>query len=94
MEINGKPRIVIWIVSPDQRFIGGAVNILERQFNGVEIVGVTANTKIAAKDNHGRAVPFIPIQELSGKGGGVRRYPCCRCAGNRYVRSHEVCTCN
>ena len=71
MAINGKPRIVVWVVSNDNRFIGGALNILERQFNGVELVGVTANVKIVATDNHGRAVSFIPLQELSGNGGGM-----------------------
>ena len=43
MEINGRPRIVIWIVSDDGRYIVNAINILERQHNGVEILGVTAS---------------------------------------------------
>ena len=42
MEINKKPRIIIWFVSDDGRYIGGALNILERQHNGVEILGATA----------------------------------------------------
>lgn len=87
MEINGKPRIVIWFVSPDQRFIGNAVNILEGQFNGIDIVGVTANVQVSAKDNHGRAVPFIPIQELSTNGGG---YDVILVAGAQEIGMSEV----
>ena len=41
------PRIIIWFVSNDERYIGGAVNILTRQFNGVDIIGVTAAQKIS-----------------------------------------------
>ena len=69
MEINGKPRIVIWFFSPDQRFIGNAVNILERQFNGVDIVGVTARYSIEVTDNRGRVLPFISLQELTDQRG-------------------------
>ena len=88
MEINGKPRIVIWIVSPDQRFIGNAVNILEMQFNGIDIVGVTANVQISATDNHGRALPFIPLKELVGNGRG--QYDIILVAGARQVGMSEV----
>ena len=60
------PRIVIWFVSNDGRYIGGAVNILTRQFNGVDIIGVTAAQKISIED-----LPFIPLNEISLNG---RRY--------------------
>ena len=66
MDISVKPRIVIWFVSNDGRFIGTAINILTRQFNGVDIVGVTAGQKISV-DNF----PFIPLNEISLNG---RRY--------------------
>ncbi len=66
MEINSKPRIVIWFVSNDGRFIGNAVNILTRQFNGVDIIGVTANQKISVNN-----LPVIPLNEISLNGGGV-----------------------
>ena len=59
------PRIIIWFVSNDGRFIGGAINILTRQFNGVEIVGITANEKISINE-----APFIPLNEISMNGGG------------------------
>ena len=76
MEINGKPRIIIWFVSNDGRFIGGAVNILTRQFNGVEIIGVTADQQISIKDGAGKILPFIPLNELvqTGTGGGMTSY--------------------
>ena len=59
------PRIVIWFVSNDGRFIDGALNILESQFNGVDIIGVTAAQKISIED-----LPFIPLNEISMNGGG------------------------
>ena len=44
------------------------MSILERQHNGLEVVGVTANEEIGlVKD--GRNVPFIPLDRLTG--GGV-----------------------
>ena len=69
MEISGNPRIVIWFVSNDGRFIGNAVNILMRQFNGVDIIGVTAAQKISVNN-----LPFIPLQELAQNGGGTTFY--------------------
>ena len=71
MAINGKPRVVIWFVSNDGRFIGNAVNILERQFNGIETVGVTAGQKISVTDATGKVLPFIPLNEISLNGGGM-----------------------
>ena len=64
-----KPRIIIWFVSNDGRFIGGAINILTRQFNGVDIIGVTAAQKISIKDGAGKNLPFIPLNEISMNGG-------------------------
>ena len=53
-------KVLTWIVSDDGRFFQGAMNILERQHNGVELVGVTAGAPIQlAKD--GKIVPFIPL---------------------------------
>ena len=63
------PRIIIWFVSNDGRFIGGAVNILTRQFNGVDIIGITAAQKIFIKDGAGKILPFIPLNEISMNGG-------------------------
>ena len=67
MEINSKPRIIIWFVSNDGRFIGGALNILTQQHNGVEILGVTATQKIQVNN-----FSFIPLNEINMNGGGSR----------------------
>ena len=64
MEIGGKPRIIIWFVSNDGRFINGAMNILAMQHNGVEVVGATATQKISVNN-----LPFIPLNEISMNGG-------------------------
>ncbi|MBR4642668.1 MAG: DUF1919 domain-containing protein [Selenomonadaceae bacterium] len=58
-------KILTWVVSNDSRFFNGAMNILERQHNGVEVVGVTANVPIV-KD--GKKVTFIPLAEVDGGG--------------------------
>ena len=77
-----KPRIVIWFVSNDGRFIGNAVNILTRQFNGVDIIGVTAGQKISVND-----LPFIPLNEISLNGGG---YDIILVAGAKNIGIAEV----
>ena len=60
-------KVLIWIVSNDSRFFQGAMSILERQHNGLEVIGVTANEEIGlVKD--GRNVPFIPLDRLTGGG--------------------------
>ena len=61
-----KPRIIIWFVSNDRRFINSALNILAQQHNGIEIVGVTATQKISINN-----FPFLPLNEISLNGGGV-----------------------
>ena len=66
MKINGKPRVVIWFVSNDGRFLMPALEILSRHFNGLSVLGVTATQKISV-DN----LPFIPLNEISLNGGGV-----------------------
>ena len=61
-------KILAWVVSNDGRFFQGAINILERQHNGVELVGVTAGAPIQlAKD--GKIVPFVSLAEVDR--GGV-----------------------
>ena len=66
MRINGKPRVIIWVVSGDGRFLVPALEILSRQFNGLSVLGVTATQKISV-DN----LPFIALNEISLNGGGV-----------------------
>ena len=60
-------KVLTWVVSNDSRFFNGAMNILERQHNGVEVVGVTASVPIhLVKD--GKKVNFIPLAEVDGGG--------------------------
>ena len=82
MDISGKPRIVIWFVSNDGRFIGNAVNILTRQFNGVDIIGITATQKISVNN-----LPFMPLNEISLNGGG---YDIILVAGAKNIGIAEV----
>ena len=64
--MNSKPRIIIWLVSNDGRFINSALNILAQQHNGLEILGVTATQKISINN-----FPFLPLNEISLNRGGV-----------------------
>ena len=60
-------KILLWVVSQDGRFLNGALKILERQHNGVEVVGVTAGVPIQlVKD--GKKVDFIPLDKVDGGG--------------------------
>ena len=60
-------KVLIWVVSEDTSFFNSAITILERQHNGVELVGLTSSREIGlAKD--GRNVPFIPLGKLTGGG--------------------------
>ena len=61
-------KALLWIVSNDGRFFKGAISILERQHNGIEIVGVTAGAPIQIKKD-GKNIPFIPLAELNNFGG-------------------------
>ena len=63
-------KVLFWIVSNDSRFFNGAMNILERQHNGLEIVGVTASVPIQLNKN-GKIVNFIPLNEVDG--GGIMK---------------------
>lgn len=66
LEISGKSRVVIWFMSNDWRYLNGAINILDYQFNGVDIIGVTATQNISVND-----LKFIPLNEISLNRGGV-----------------------
>ena len=66
LEIGGKPRIIIWYVSDDERYIDNAISILVQQLNGLEIIGMTAIEKISVNN-----LPFIPLNEISLNEGGM-----------------------
>ena len=78
-------KIFIWMVSNDIRFLNAAVNILERQHNGVEIIGVTVPAEINFVWDD-RKVPFIPLDKLTGGGVDERigYSPRRRCKANRH----------
>ena len=64
-------KILLWVVSQDGRFFNGAMKILERQHNGLEVVGVTAGVPIhLAKDV--KKVDFIPLDKVDG--GGITTF--------------------
>lgn len=60
-------KVLAWVVSNDSRFLNGALNILERQHNGLELVGVTANAETSLV-HESKNVPFIPLDKLTGGG--------------------------
>ena len=64
-------KILIWVVSPDDSFFQGAINILDRQHNGLELVGVTANEPIQLTQND-KLVNFVPFSEVGRLGGGMK----------------------
>ena len=61
-------KVLLWVVSNDGRFFQGAINILERQHNGLDIVGVTAGAPIQLTKD-GKVVPFVSLAEVDR--GGV-----------------------
>lgn len=82
MAINGKPRVIVWFVTNDGRFIGNALNILAQQHNGVEILGTTATQQINVNN-----LSFIPLNEINLNGGG---YDVLLVAGARNIGMAEV----
>lgn len=57
-------KILVWLATNDIRFFNGALNILERQQNGIELVGITAETETSLV-YEGRKVNFIPLAEVN-----------------------------
>ena len=58
-------KVLIWKVSNDENSLDGALKILERQHNGIELVGVTANTATSLV-YEGKNVTFVPLDKLTG----------------------------
>ena len=59
-------KILLWFVSNDVRFLDTATKILERQHNGIEIVGVTANVSIKLQRD-GKNLPFVLLSEVAAQ---------------------------
>lgn len=78
MEIEGTPRILVWFAAPDLKILNPAMNVLQRQFGKIEILGITGEQQFDVVDAGGKKVPFIPLTAAVGNGGGVRHSPCCR----------------
>ena len=64
-------KVLVWVVSNDSRFFNAAINILERQHNGVELVGVTAGVPIQLNRN-GKFVNFVQLDKVDG--GGIMTF--------------------
>ena len=70
MEIEGTARILVWFAAPDVKFLNPAMDVLQRQFGNLEVVGMTGEKNFDVTDAENKSVPFIPLTELSGNGGG------------------------
>ena len=57
-------KIFMWIVADDGSFFDGALNILERQHNGIDVIGVTAGAPIQLVTGD-KKIPFIPLAEVA-----------------------------
>ena len=81
-------KVLIWVVSEDTRFFNGAITILERQHNGVELVGLTAIQKVELFTGGKNVpnVPFIPLEKLTK--GEV--YDILLCVGARQVGMSRI----
>jgi len=55
---------LLWFVSNDIKFLDAAAKILERQQNGLEFVGATANAKFQLQRD-GKDIPFVPLDEVA-----------------------------
>lgn len=62
-------KILVWNFAKDKGCFADALKILERQHNGIELVGVTAaaETSLVYEDKN---IPFIPLDEVGLIGGG------------------------
>lgn len=58
-------KLLIWQVSNNRRYLDGALKTLERQHNGIELVGVTADAETSLV-YEGKNVTFIPLDKLTG----------------------------
>ena len=52
-------KVLIWVVSKDKRYLDGALNILESQHDGIELVDVAAGEEISAVDSAGVDVILV-----------------------------------
>ena len=62
----GTKRIILWIEGTDCHNLPRALEILEKDEGHIEIFGVTGTKRMTA-NWHGRALPYIPVDKISGK---------------------------
>ena len=63
-------KVLVWQVSDNKQYLDDALKILERQHNGIELVGVTADAETSFV-YEGRNVTFVPLAEVDGGGGSM-----------------------
>jgi len=80
-------KILVWIFSADTRFFNGALKILERQHNGVELVGMTSVLPVAGKDKQGKDLPRIPHEEVAAHS---EEYDILLVAGGKRTGASEI----
>lgn len=61
-------KVLIWQVLNNRNYLDSALKTLERQHNGIELVGVTADVETSLV-YEGKNVTFIPLDKLTGGGG-------------------------
>ncbi|MBR3747196.1 MAG: DUF1919 domain-containing protein [Selenomonadaceae bacterium] len=57
-------KVLLWFFSNDGKFLNSAAEILERQHNGLEVIGVTASVPISLQ-RYGKNVSFIPLDKVT-----------------------------
>ena len=69
-------KVLLWIVANDGRFFQGAINILEQQYNGIEVVGMTSSLPIELKNPQGENLRRVSHKEVANDsfGGGTTSY--------------------
>ena len=55
-------KIFLWVASEYTTYLEDALKILERQHNGIEIVGVTSAVEVTL-DINGKNIPFVPFKD-------------------------------
>ena len=60
-------KVLIWQVLNNRNYLDSALKTLERQHNGIELVGVTADAETSLV-YEGKNVTFIPLDKLTGGG--------------------------
>lgn len=72
-------KVLVWQFSINKKpIIESALKILDQQHDGIELVGITAETETPLV-YEGKNVTFIPLSEANG-GGGMMLFSSLACA--------------